>query len=125
MAESNTNPNIRSIIPGGPKPKPNMTGERDELVPNPEGVQTFYNDRVVDRDPFAPQTTASDTLTGTTSADVHTGYGHPGQGQTSSELRHDGQHGRKKQELGADQYGATRPEDLKRSADEKQQDFQL
>lgn len=27
---------------------------------------------------------------GATSADVHTGLGHPGQGQTSNELRHDG-----------------------------------
>ncbi|USP80244.1 uncharacterized protein yc1106_07518 [Curvularia clavata] len=30
---------------------------------------------------------ASDTLQGATSSDVHTGLGHPGQGQTSSELR--------------------------------------
>ncbi|XP_014558995.1 hypothetical protein COCVIDRAFT_93094 [Bipolaris victoriae FI3] len=30
---------------------------------------------------------ASDTLQGATSADVHTGLGHPGQGQTSKELR--------------------------------------
>jgi hypothetical protein len=30
---------------------------------------------------------ASDTISGATSADVHTGIGHPGQGQTSSELR--------------------------------------
>lgn len=29
---------------------------------------------------------ASSTLQGATSADVHTGLGHPGQGQTSSEL---------------------------------------
>ncbi len=28
-------------------------------------------------------------MTGATSADVHTGIGHPGQGQSSSELRHD------------------------------------
>jgi hypothetical protein len=35
---------------------------------------------------------ASDTLQGATSADVHTGLGHPGQGQTSSEL-HDGSRG--------------------------------
>ena len=34
---------------------------------------------------------ASSTLGGATSADVHTGLGHPGQGQTSKELRHDGQ----------------------------------
>ncbi|EUC49480.1 hypothetical protein COCMIDRAFT_84348 [Bipolaris oryzae ATCC 44560] len=32
---------------------------------------------------------ASDTLQGATSADLHTGLGHPGQGQTSKEL-HDG-----------------------------------
>lgn len=34
--------------------------------------------------------TASATLGGATSADVHTGLGHPGQGQSSAELRHDG-----------------------------------
>ena len=33
---------------------------------------------------------ASDTIGGATSADVHTGYGHPGQGQTGA----DNQHGR-------------------------------
>lgn len=43
---------------------------------------------------------ASDTITGATSGDVHTGLGHPGQGQTSSELHHDGQHHNKKQGLG-------------------------
>ncbi len=32
-------------------------------------------------------TSASDTIGGATSADVHTGLGHPGSGQTSSELR--------------------------------------
>jgi len=37
---------------------------------------------------------------GATSADVHTGLGHPGQGETSTELRHDGSHGRKKQGSG-------------------------
>lgn len=31
---------------------------------------------------------ASSTITGATSGDVHTGLGHPGQGQTSKELRH-------------------------------------
>ncbi|KAF2749531.1 hypothetical protein M011DRAFT_484944 [Sporormia fimetaria CBS 119925] len=43
---------------------------------------------------------ASDTLPGTDSAAVHKGLGHPGQGMTSSELHHDGQHGRKRQGLG-------------------------
>lgn len=43
---------------------------------------------------------ASETIPGATSADVYTGLGHPGQGQTSSELRHDGQHTAKKQRMG-------------------------
>jgi hypothetical protein len=34
-------------------------------------------------------TSAADTLTGATSADVHTGYGHPGDGMSSKE-RHGG-----------------------------------
>ncbi|RMZ73060.1 phosphatidylinositol n-acetylglucosaminyltransferase gpi3 subunit [Pyrenophora seminiperda CCB06] len=54
---------------------------------------------------------ASDTLQGATSADVHTGHGHPGQGQTSQEL-HDGRRvgqglaglksGEKEQQTGGD-----------------------
>jgi hypothetical protein len=44
-------------------------------TPNPDlNNQKMYQD-------------ASTTLQGATSADVHTGLGHPGQGQTSSELR--------------------------------------
>lgn len=35
------------------------------------------------------------TVGGTTSADVHTGLGHPGSGQTSKEIHHDGEQGRK------------------------------
>jgi hypothetical protein len=34
---------------------------------------------------------AQDTIGGATSQQVHTGLGHPGSGQTSSELRHDNQ----------------------------------
>ncbi|THH04346.1 hypothetical protein EW145_g5579 [Phellinidium pouzarii] len=101
-----------------------MTGERDELITNPEGVPTFYQDRVVDKDPYAEPTTASDTLTGATSADVHDGYGHPGQGQTSAELHHDGQKGRKKQEVGVDQWGTQRPENMKAHVDERKRHFQ-
>ncbi|MCJ1425241.1 hypothetical protein MMC29_003129 [Sticta canariensis] len=48
-----------------------------------------------DADDDAPLTSASDTLGGVTSADVHTGLGKPLQGQTSTELRHEGQHHRK------------------------------
>ncbi|KAI9721609.1 MAG: hypothetical protein M1828_005099 [Chrysothrix sp. TS-e1954] len=35
-------------------------------------------------------TAASATLGGSSSADVHTGLGHPGQGMSSAEARHDG-----------------------------------
>lgn len=45
-------------------------------------------------------TSALDTLGGATSADVHTGYGHPGSGQTSSEIRHEGKSGRDRERLG-------------------------
>ncbi|KAF2241233.1 hypothetical protein BU26DRAFT_525431 [Trematosphaeria pertusa] len=50
---------------------------------------------------------ASETIQGADSSDVHTGLGHPGQGETSTELRHDGQHGRKKQGLGTIGLGTT------------------
>ncbi|RPA99514.1 hypothetical protein L873DRAFT_886794 [Choiromyces venosus 120613-1] len=43
---------------------------------------------------------------GATSADVHTGLGHPGSGQTGRELRHDGQHGRTREKLGLAAQGA-------------------
>lgn len=45
-------------------------------------------------------------IPGTTSRDVHTGLGKPVQGMTSQEVRHDGQRGRKKQELGLAKHGA-------------------
>ncbi|KAI9739124.1 MAG: hypothetical protein M1834_007337 [Cirrosporium novae-zelandiae] len=50
---------------------------------------------------------ASSTLAGATSADVHTGYGHPGSGQTSSELHHDGAYTRTKQGGGLQGVGAS------------------
>lgn len=49
---------------------------------------------------------ASDTLNGATSQDVHSGYGHPGQGQTSAQIHHDGVHShRKRAEEGLGRYG--------------------
>ena len=53
------------------------------------------------------KTTASSTLGGATSGDVHTGLGHPGQGQTSSELRHEGAHTSTKQGGGLAGRGAS------------------
>lgn len=54
---------------------------------------------------------ANDRLTdplqwaGSTSGDLHKGIGKPMQGMTSTELRHDGQHGRKHEKLGLTRYG--------------------
>jgi len=50
--------------------------------------------------------TGTEGMPGATSADVHTGLGHPGQGMTSTELRHDGQQGRKKAGDGLAKFGA-------------------
>lgn len=54
---------------------------------------------------------AQDTLIGASSADVHTGLGHPGSGQSSKELRHDGQSGRKAPGAGLEGVGATVQQD--------------
>ncbi|PLB44545.1 hypothetical protein P170DRAFT_430422 [Aspergillus steynii IBT 23096] len=53
------------------------------------------------------KTNPGDTLMGATSQDVHTGFGHPGSGQTSTELHHDGQHGRKNPGSGLEGVGAS------------------
>ncbi len=58
-----------------------------------DGVPTYTENRVIDRDPYATPTTAEDTMTGATSADVQNGMGLSG-GQMNSE--HDGVHGRKR-----------------------------
>lgn len=52
-------------------------------------------------------TSASDTLGGATSADVHTGMGHPGAGMTSNELRHDGNKHRDAKAQGLQGVGAS------------------
>jgi hypothetical protein len=58
------------VLPAGSAPASNS------YQPNPElNNQKMYQ-------------SASSTITGATSGDVHTGLGHPGQGQTSNELRH-------------------------------------
>lgn len=44
---------------------------------------------------------------GATSADVHKGLGKPMVGQTSNEIRHDGEHGRKRQTYGYETVGAS------------------
>ncbi|KZV59841.1 hypothetical protein PENSPDRAFT_760301 [Peniophora sp. CONT] len=55
--------------------------------------------------PLEERTSASDTLTGATSADVHYGHGRPVQGESSAEMHHDGQAHRKRQGGGVEQHG--------------------
>ena len=79
----------------------------------------------MDREPFATPTSAADTMTGVTSGDVHDGIGKPGSGMTSAEMRHDGQHGRRKQGLGGgEQWGKGRAEDVRMEGEESM-DIQL
>ena len=77
-------------LPPGTAPKsntftPNSTSETPGQADNDNVLRSHGKE--------STQTTASSTLGGATSADVHTGYGHPGQGQTSNELRHDNRGG--------------------------------
>lgn len=52
---------------------------------------------------------------GSTSQDVHKGMGHPGSGQTSTELRHDGHHGRKHEGAGLEGVGSYRQDRFERT----------
>jgi hypothetical protein len=52
------------------------------------------------------RTSAQDTIGGATSADVHSGYGHPGSGQTSKELHGDGNFPGKREKNGLAGVGA-------------------
>ncbi|KAB8232494.1 hypothetical protein ETB97_000857 [Aspergillus alliaceus] len=66
---------------------PNAQNEPGSQAKNPNVERSHGKESV--------KTTAEQTLMGATSQDVHTGLGHPGSGQTSTELRHDGQAHRK------------------------------
>ena len=79
------------ILPAGSAP------QESSFEPQANEVPSQADNPDVDAE---TSTSASATLGGSTAADVHTGYGHPGQGQTSKELRHDGRHGRVKQPYG-------------------------
>ncbi|EGN98135.1 hypothetical protein SERLA73DRAFT_74369 [Serpula lacrymans var. lacrymans S7.3] len=87
-----------------------IDGRPEGRQPEPSAVTV---DEYVDKDASAtnsspdhpPVPTASSTLTGATSADVNQGYGHPGQGMSSKEMRHDGQPGRKRHGQGVEQFG--------------------
>lgn len=81
---------------------PNTTSEIGSQANNPNVERAHGKE--------ATGTSAADTLGGSTSADVHQGLGKPMQGQTNTELRHDGQHGRKHQSSGLEGVGATAPD---------------
>ena len=78
--------------------------------PNPVGEVPPQANMMDDADPSSEQASAADTIPGSTSADVHTGLGHPGSGQTSNELRHDGEKGRKNPGQGLQGVGASTQE---------------
>ncbi|KAI0777263.1 hypothetical protein BD413DRAFT_638962 [Trametes elegans] len=83
-----------------PSPVHHITNNQQPLPPAPDSRT------VVDRDPYATPTAVGDTLGGATSKDVNDGLGHPGQGQTSAELHHDGSAHRKRQLRGTEQFGS-------------------
>jgi len=107
--------NIRQVIPGDQQTSANTERQTTNIhsiqsartVGEPYPLSPAPDSRtVMDRDPYASPTTASDTLTGATSADVHDGLGHPGSGMSSAEMRHDGRAHRKRQGQGVDTYGS-------------------
>lgn len=61
------------------------------------------------------RTYPEDTLTGATTQDVHRGLGHPGSGQTRTEIRHEGAHHRTKQSSGLEGVGTSREEKYERT----------
>ncbi|RPD65684.1 hypothetical protein L226DRAFT_520012 [Lentinus tigrinus ALCF2SS1-7] len=100
----------------GPLPS-DILSQREAAARQPSPVHRIDNDvqplppapdsrTVIDKDPYATPTSAGDTLQGATSKDVYGGLGMPAGGMSSAEMHHDGQAHRKKQHLGADQYGS-------------------
>ncbi|OCL08837.1 hypothetical protein AOQ84DRAFT_376380, partial [Glonium stellatum] len=100
-----------------PNPPPGTAPDDPTFTPQPTAVTGRGKDAKVDTtqdagpvytDPDATTSppSAADTLGGATSAGVNCGLGHPGQGQTSVEVRHDGQHGWKRERLGLARVGA-------------------
>ena len=60
------------------------------------------------------KTTAGDTITGATSEDVNRGFGHPGVGETKTEIRKEGEHGRKRPSNGLEALGTYRQDKVER-----------
>jgi len=90
-------------LPAGSAPadrtfQPNATAEVPGQANNEDTLRSHGKE--------STYTNALDTLGGTDSAAVHTGLGHPGAGQSSAELRHDGKHHRKREGAGLEGVGA-------------------
>lgn len=78
--------------------QPNPINETPGQANNPDVLRSHGKEGL--------RTDAMSTLPCATSADVHKGLGHPGQGQTSTELRHEGAHTSTKQTSGPEGAGA-------------------
>ena len=86
-------------LPAGTAP-PESTFKPNPVSETPG--QADNEDTLGSDDKESTYTSALDTLGGATSGDVHTGLGHPGSGQTSTELRNEGQHTSKRDRTGLD-----------------------
>ena len=93
---------VQTLPPGTAPPE-------STFQPNPVNEtpgQADNHDTLGADDKESTYTDALDTLGGATSADVHKGLGHPGQGQTAREIKHGGGKGASKSE-GAGLQGLT------------------
>ncbi|KAF4166623.1 hypothetical protein CNMCM6936_006330 [Aspergillus lentulus] len=86
---------------------PDTTGESGGQALNPLVERSHGKEAV--------KTTAESTLRGATSKDVHKGLGHPGSGQTKTEMKHDGQHHRKHEGAGLEGVGSYRQDKFERT----------
>ncbi|EFQ98869.1 hypothetical protein MGYG_01884 [Nannizzia gypsea CBS 118893] len=101
----------------GPKHKPGVKASPADHVPEshpqPVAVGTAPRGNLYQPKPSAEDiggneegVPASSTLMGATSADVNKGMGKPMQGQTQTEIRHEGEHHRKNPGSGLEGVGA-------------------
>ncbi|KAF7329200.1 hypothetical protein MKEN_00180600 [Mycena kentingensis (nom. inval.)] len=78
----------------------------------PVTLDSYTDKDATGRDPASTRLGALD-FPGAASKDVHVGLGQPVYGETSNELRHDGQRGRKKQEIGVENAHGSRAQQPK------------
>jgi len=91
-------------LPAGSAPAantftPNSTSETPGQADNADTLRAHGKE--------STYTSAESTLGGTDSAAVHTGLGHPGQGQTTNELKKDGKHTSTREASSPEGTGAT------------------